>query len=91
MCPNFSQSKWELPAVEEREVSEKERSTLEILRQQRGTNVPADHRFVWPTSVRGAIESMEGFNPAFSRRLCARYKEAECDIVLPWPITAKSA
>jgi len=41
-----SQAKWELPSVEEREVSEKERQTLNILREQRGVTVPPNHRWV---------------------------------------------
>jgi len=52
------ESKWELPAVEEREVSEKERSTLEILRQQRGTNVPADHRCTGPAYDEGKTHDL---------------------------------
>jgi hypothetical protein len=38
------QSKWELPSVEEREVSERDRQTLTILRDQRGAQVPDNHR-----------------------------------------------
>ena len=38
------QSKWELPSVEEREVSERDRQTLTILREQRGAQVPDNHR-----------------------------------------------
>ena len=40
--------KWELPVVEERAVSEKERQTLEILREQRGANVASNHRCTGP-------------------------------------------
>ena len=36
--------KWEMPTVDEREVSERERDTLRILREQRGTSIPINHR-----------------------------------------------